>query len=103
ALDARLKTLGNDIAAKRTHGSEGDEAHPTMRVEFGVGHRMTVETEAIVRQESIMNTVGSLALILPLLFIVYRSFWLVFVGPLPSALSLVGVLGLLVLTRARPS
>ena len=42
-----------------------------------------------------MNTVGSLALILPLLYIVFRSPWLVVVGALPSALSLMVVLGLL--------
>ena len=41
-----------------------------------------------MRRESIFNTVGSLALILPLLFIVFRSLWLVAVGSLPSALSL---------------
>jgi predicted RND superfamily exporter protein len=74
-----------------------------MRIEFAGGHRVAVETEAIVRQEAIMNTVGSLALILPLLFIVYRSFWLVLVGPLPSALSLIVVLGILGLSGTRLS
>ena len=49
----------------------------------------------MVKRESILNTVGSLALILPLLFIVFRSLWLVAVGSLPSALSLVVVLGAL--------
>ena len=42
-----------------------------------------------------MNTVGSLVLILPLLYLVFRSPWLVAIGPLPSALSLVVVLGIL--------
>ena len=54
-----------------------------------------METEGIVKRESILNTVGSLALILPLLYLVYRSFWLVTVGALPSALSLIVVLGAL--------
>ena len=48
-----------------------------------------------MRRESIVNSVGSLALILPLLFLVFRSLWLVAVGSLPSALSLVLVLGAL--------
>src|SRR5262249_35444203 len=51
------------------------------------------ETEAVVKSESVMNTAGSLILILPLLFIVFRSLWLVTVGSLPSLLSLVVVLG----------
>jgi predicted RND superfamily exporter protein len=68
-----------------------------MEVAFAGGHRIALETEAVVRQEGIWNTVGSLALILPLLFILFRSLWLVLVGPLPSILSLAvvgGVLGL---------
>jgi len=64
-----------------------------MRVEFAGGHRIAVETEAVVKRESIFNSVGSLALILPLLFVVFRSLWLVAIGSLPSALSLVLVLG----------
>ena len=76
---------------------------PPMRVEFAGGHRIAVETEAIVRRESIWNSVGSLALILPLLFLVFRSFWLVAVGSLPSALSLVLVLGALGFAGARLS
>ena len=54
-----------------------------------------IETESLVRRESISNTVGSLALILPLLFLVFRSPWLVAVGSLPSAISLLLVLGAL--------
>ena len=78
----------------RRAGELFDEALlPPMRVEFAGGHRIAVETESIVRRESIWNSVGSLALILPLLFLVFRSFWLVAVGSLPSALSLVLVLG----------
>ena len=74
-----------------------------MRVEFAGGHRIAVETEAVVKRESILNTVGSLALILPLLFLVFRSLWLVAVGSLPSLLSLVVVLGALGFTGAKLS
>ena len=44
-----------------------------------------------------------MALILPMLFLVFRSFWLVAVGSLPSALSLVMVLGGLGFAGARLS
>ncbi len=46
-------------------------------VQFAGGHRIAVETESVIRRESILNTAGSLALILPLLFLVFRSPWLV--------------------------
>ena len=71
-----------------------------LRVEMAGGHRIAVETEAFIRRESIVNTFGSLALILPLLYFVFRSTWLVVVGSLPSALSLIVVLGILGFTGA---
>jgi uncharacterized protein len=96
ALDARLRNIHATIRETATDPPEDAlEARPPLRVEFAGGHRIAVETEAFVRSESIMNTIGSLALILPLLYIVFRSPWLVAVGALPSALSLIVVLGLL--------
>ena len=91
ALDARLR----GIAAQQTGtGSSEDDTRPAFRVDFAGGHRIAVETEALIRRESIVNTVGSLALILPLLYLAFRSLWLVVVGSLPSALSLIVVLGM---------
>ena len=37
-----------------------EEPRPPLRVEFAGGHRIAVETEAVVKRESILNTVGSL-------------------------------------------
>jgi predicted exporter len=59
------------------------------------GHLIALETEALVKRESILNSVGSLALILPLLFLAFRSVWLLSAGALPSIASLLIVLGLL--------
>jgi predicted RND superfamily exporter protein len=96
ALDARLGLLRASVSATAgTALGPDDEPLPPLDVQFAGGHRIAVETEAVVKRESIANTVGSLALILPLLFVVYRSLWLVGVGALPSALSLVFVLGAL--------
>ena len=61
---------------------------------FAGGHRISIETEREVRAETVWNTVGSLAVILPLLFIAFRSPWLVAVGPLPSALAILMVLAM---------
>jgi predicted exporter len=83
SLMARLDRLRADVPA----------AAAPLHVEFAGGHRIAVETEAIVRRESILNTVGALVLILPLLLVVFRSLWLVAIGPLPAALALTAVLG----------
>ena len=98
ALMGSLEALRAELSRKGERASDpanaGDE-RPLMLVRFAGGHRIAVETAAVIKRESILNTAGSLALILPLLFIVFRSTWLVLVGPLPSAISLVLVLGLL--------
>lgn len=107
ALMSRLDT----IAATRREAAAGeaadiddeDEPKPPLDVSFAGGHRIAVETEALVRQESIWNSVGSLALILPLLYIVFRSPWLVACGALPSLVSLAVVLGALGLAGATVS
>ncbi len=101
ALDARLHDIEASIShasaqSARINDTAGDaDSRPPLAIGFAGGHRIAVETEAFVRRESILNTVESLALILPLLFLVFRSVWLVVVGSLPSALSLVIVLGAL--------
>jgi len=105
ALDTRLREIEHaiaDAAASRDDAPD-EEPRPPLRVEFAGGHRIAVETEAVVKRESILNTVGSLVVILPLLFIVFRSVWLVTVGSLPSLLSLVVVLGAIGFTGARLS
>jgi predicted RND superfamily exporter protein len=104
ALDARLREIQTSMRSSGATPHESDaDSLPPLTVVFAGGHRIAVETEAFVRRESIMNTVGSLAMILPLLFVVFRSFWLVVVGSLPSALSLVMTLGVLGFSGARLS
>jgi predicted exporter len=104
ALDARLRGITSTLgAAAPPADADDEEPPPPLQVQFAGGHRIAVETEAAVKRESILNTVGSLALILPLLFVVFRSLWLVTVGSLPSLLSLVIVLGAIGFTGARLS
>jgi predicted RND superfamily exporter protein len=100
ALMARLDALRSGPPIAGDADSGGDEGRGALDVQFAGGHRIAVETESVIRRESIVNTVGSLALILPLLFIVFRSVWLVAVGSIPSAVSLVLTLGMLGLTGA---
>lgn len=96
ALDERLQEIERSFARPIDRIDNGNEALlPPMQVQFAGGHRVAVETERVIRRESIMNTVGSLCLILPLLFVVFRSSWLITVGALPSALSILFTLGAL--------
>jgi uncharacterized protein len=93
ALFARLDAIAAERAGALT--ADDGEPRPPVQVTFAGGHRIALEAEAVVKRESLVNGLGSLALILPLLFITFRSAWLVFVGALPSSVSLLVVLGLL--------
>lgn len=97
-LMQRLEAIGADQA--RTAQSDDDEPRVPLDVAFAGGHRIALETEAVVKRESILNGVASLAIILPLLYLVFRSLWLIVCGALPSAASLVVALGVLGLTGA---
>jgi predicted RND superfamily exporter protein len=97
ALDALRGEMTAEAGgrAPRDRDATADDERPPLQVQFAGGHRIAVETESVIRRESILNTFGSLALILPLLFLVFRSTWLVAVGAIPSGLSLLFVLGML--------
>ncbi len=91
----RLEAIGQSQGAARP---ESTADLPPLGVEFAGGHRIATEAEAVIKRESIMNGAGSLALILPLLWVVFRSVRLLIIGALPSALSIVIVLGVLGMT-----
>lgn len=91
ALLSRLEEIRRQQAA--SVASTGSDALPPLDVEFAGGHRIALEAERVVRRESVTNGVGSLALILPLLFVVFRSVSLMLIGALPSAVALLMVLG----------
>jgi predicted exporter len=99
SLAGALERIRQETGPPGPDHPEGDSL-PPLHVEYAGGHRIAVETEAVVKRESILNTVGSLVLILPVLFLIFRSAWLVLVGPLPSTLALIAVLGALGLAGA---
>jgi predicted exporter len=96
-LMQRLDTIG---AAQRSVVRDDGESRPALEVAFAGGHRIAIETEAVVRREAVLNGVGSLAIILPLLYLVFQSGWLLVCGALPSTASLVLTLGLMGLAGA---
>jgi hypothetical protein len=99
ALRDRLEQLRTSHAAA-SGKADAEQSRPRLDVSFAGGHLIALDTEAVVKKESIWNSVGSLLLILPLLYLVFRSVWLLSCGALPSLISLAVVLGLMGLARA---
>jgi predicted RND superfamily exporter protein len=89
ALFARLDTIQRDLA--RTQAASDDDT-PPLRVRFAGGHAIALEMASLMRGESIWNAIGALVVILPLLYFAFRSPWLVAVGAVPSALSVLIVM-----------
>ncbi len=89
ALYARLGTIERDLV--RAHAASGDDT-PMPRIRFTGGHAIALEMEGLMRGESIWNAIGALVVILPLLYFAFRSPWLVAVGAVPSALSVLMVM-----------
>ena len=92
ALRERLDRIRSERLEHRNGSLTASQ--PRLAVTFAGGHLIALDTEALVKRESIWNSVGSLLLILPLLYIVFRSVWLLSCGALPSLISLAIVLGL---------
>jgi predicted exporter len=89
ALFARLDGIERQIGRVQ---AERDPDQPPPGIRFAGGHAIALEMEGLMRGESIWNAVGALVVILPLLFFAFRSPWLVAVGAVPSALSVLIVL-----------
>ena len=71
-------------AVRRRRGEIGDdEPLPPLQVQFAGGHRIAVETEAMVQAREHLEHRRIAVVILPLLYFVFRSLWLVTVGSLP--------------------
>ena len=75
-----------------------------MTVQFAGGHRIAVENRSRRQERGVVEHVRlAHAMILPFLFVVFRSLWLVTVGSLPSGLALLVVLGAIGFTGERLS
>ncbi len=55
----------------------------SVRIRFAGGYHLALETERLMRREAVFNLLGSLAGILVLLLLVFRSAWLLVAGALP--------------------
>ncbi len=66
---------------------------PMPRIDVAGGHRTAIETEALVRSEAISNTVWSSIGILGVLYLAFRSIWVVVFGGVPILLATMVTLG----------
>ncbi|MEO5820144.1 MAG: MMPL family transporter [Vicinamibacteraceae bacterium] len=92
ALFGRLDGIEAALAKRQEDPALGRDT-PQLRVRFAGGHAIALEMEGLMRGESIWNAIGALVVILPLLYFAFRSPWLVAVGAIPSALSVLIVMG----------
>ena len=81
----RLATV--EAGARSEVAAAGSPTSPAVRIAYAGGHRIAVETEAIIKREATWNGVTSVAAILVLLLLVFRSPWLFLVGAIPMAVA----------------
>jgi predicted RND superfamily exporter protein len=89
ALYASLDGVEREVA--KAHAGAAPDL-PMPRIRFAGGHAIALEMHGMMRAESIWNALGALVVILPLLYFAFRSPWLVAVGAVPSALSMLVVM-----------
>ena len=74
-----------------------------VEIAYAGGHRIALETESIIRREATWNSVTSVAAILLLLLIVFRSPWLFLVGAIPMAVATLGSIAINGMIQSRLS
>jgi hypothetical protein len=88
----RLAAIERDLARQHAAAAAAGDDTPMPRIRFAGGHAIALEMASLMRGESIWNAIGALVVILPLLYFAFRSPWLVAVGAVPSALSVLIVM-----------
>ncbi len=71
-----------------------DDGLAPPRFDIAGGHRTAIETEALMRSESVRNTLQSLAGVLAVLYLAFRNWWLVLFGAVPVLLGTIVTLAL---------
>ena len=101
ALFSRLAVIEK---AARGSADEGPDAAP-VRIQAAGAYRVSVEAESVIRRETIVNSIGSLVLLVAVIMAVFRTPWMLVYGTVPLALAAVLALGLagLVVGRLSPA
>jgi predicted RND superfamily exporter protein len=91
ALFDRLSTV--EAMARREAAAEDPDAGE-VEVQAAGAYRVSLEAEQLIRRETTVNSIGSLVLLLLVVFAVFRTPWVMLYGSAPLALAAVLTLGL---------
>jgi predicted RND superfamily exporter protein len=91
ALFARLSAV--EATARREAAVEDPDAG-AVEIQAAGAYRVSLEAEQLIRREGIVNSVGSLLLLLLVMFAVFRTPWVMLYGCAPLALAAVLTLGI---------
>jgi uncharacterized protein len=94
ALFRRLERVER---AARAAADEGAGASP-VAIQAAGAYRVSLESEALIRRESIVSAVSSLVLLLMLVILLFRTPWMLVYGTVPLALAAILAVGLAGLT-----
>ena len=91
ALFSRLSAV--EGAARRDAQADDPDA-VTVQIQAAGAYRVSLEAEQLIRHESIVNAIGSMVLLLGIVFAVFRTPWVMLYGFAPLALAAVLALGI---------
>jgi predicted RND superfamily exporter protein len=72
-LNGKLDALAAEARAASAQGAGATDARPPLDVQEAGGYRAAAQTEAVIKRESIISTISSLAVIVLLVLVVFRS------------------------------
>ncbi len=90
---------------ERTVRSSADEdaGAPAVTIQAAGAYRVSLEAEALIRRETIVNSIVSMALLIVIVIALFRTPWMLVYGAVPLTLAAALALGLGGLTRGRLS
>ncbi|HEV3141176.1 MAG TPA: MMPL family transporter, partial [Vicinamibacterales bacterium] len=91
ALFKRLSAV--EATARREAAAEDPDAS-AVSIQAAGAYRVSLEAEQLIRREGIVNSIGSLLLLLLVVFAVFRTPWVMLYGCAPLALAAVLTLGI---------
>ena len=91
ALFARLSEIE---AAARRDASADDPGAGAVKIEAAGAYRVSLESEQLIRHEAVVNSIGSLLLLLLVVLVVFRTPWVMLYGFAPLALAALLTLGI---------
>jgi predicted RND superfamily exporter protein len=83
-----------DEVARSARASAGADESGAVSIQAAGAYRVSLEAESLIRTEGIVNTVGSLVLLLVIVLLLFRTPWMMLYGALPLALAAVLALGI---------